>query len=656
MEQNKYVSALRSLALHALEKSKTGHSGMAMSAMPLTFSLYTKHINIEETNPKWINRDRFVLSGGHGCLSIYTILHFSGLISLDEMKQFRQGPKNVAGHPEYTETNFIDASTGPLGQGVANGVGMAIAEKYLEHRWAKLKGLIDHHTYVVCGDGDLQEGISYEAMSIAGKLKLNKLIMLHDSNDYQLDSDVQKVNNENIKMRVESQNWNYLTCGNNPEEINLCIELAKKSTSRPTFIEVKTIIGEGTTAAASFKAHGFAINGSEIEFANRYYDMQYTDWNWPQDIYNYFKENVIDRGSSKYDEWNKLLNYYLSTNPEEVKQFLAHFDGEFEDYSKLLDITKISTTGDASKTYLKTFFDQLVDTQDIMTLCADVASTTNCKIGNKIFNDGEPAPYVMMGVREFSMAAIQNGILFHKGVKCISGVFLSFADYLKSAMRVGAMCKLPSTYILTHDTYKVGPDGPTHQPYDQLPMLRAISNVYVLRPCDERETFASLKMAFDSKQRTHCLVLTRQGMPSSYNTDIEKFNYGGYVIHEEADADITLIASGSEVELAMNAVKGLKDTFNINAKVVSCPSLKLFLEQEDEYIEETIKSFAGVITIESSSESLWYELSKYTKKVRTIKATKFGKSKDGNILYNDMGFNVENIIEKCQELINEKNF
>ncbi|MGL4952029.1 MAG: transketolase [Mycoplasma sp.] len=656
MESNKYINAMRNLALQALEKSKSGHSGMAMSAAPLTFTLYTNHINIEASNPKWINRDRFVLSGGHGCLSIYTVLHFSGLISLEEMQEFRQGLENVAGHPEYDKNNFIDASTGPLGQGIANAVGMAIAEKYLEHRWSNLKGLIDHHTYVVCGDGDLQEGISYEAMSIAGKLKLNKLIMLHDSNDFQLDSDVKKVNDENIKMRVESQNWNYLTCDGDADSINICIELAKKSKDKPTFIEVKTIIGEGTSAAGSYKAHGFAINHSEIEHANEYYEMNYASWSWPKEIYDYFDSKVIVRGSNKYDEWNKLLNHYLNTNPEETKQLLDNFEDNFEDYSKLLNIDEIKNKNDASKTYLKTFFDQLVDTKDIMTLCADVASTTNCKIGNEIFNDGTPAPYVMLGVREFSMAGIQNGILFHKGVKCISGLFLSFVDYLKSAMRVGAMCKLPSTYILTHDTYKVGPDGPTHQPYDQLPMLRAIDNVYVLRPCDEVETFASLKMAFESKDRTHCLVLTRQGMPSQYPTSIDNFEKGGYIIHDEKDADITLVASGSEVELAMEAVHALKETFNMKAKVVSCPSLKLFLEQDASYIESVLCSFNGAITIEASSETLWYDLSKYTKKVRIIRATKFGKSKDGNKLYNDMGFNVENIIEKCQELINEKNF
>ncbi|MGL4950632.1 MAG: transketolase [Mycoplasma sp.] len=656
MKSNIYVNAMRSLSLHALENSKSGHTGMAMSASPITYTVYTKHINIESTNPKWINRDRFVLSGGHGCLSIYTIFHFSGLISLDEMKAFRSGPKNVAGHPEYRQSNFIDASTGPLGQGIANGVGMAIAEKYLEKRWDTLKGLIDHHTFVVCGDGDLQEGISYEAMSVAGKLNLNKLIILHDSNEYQLDSDVKKVNIENIKMRVESQGWKYLTCDSNPKSIDLCIKLAKQSKDAPTFIEVKTIIGEGVSTASSCKAHGCPVNQLEIDLANQYYNMDYSDWTWPKNIYDHFETNVIQRGSHKYEEWNKLLNHYLTTHPEETKQFLNNFDDNFEDFSSIISLDDIVVKNDATKTYLKTFFDKLSNTKDIMTLCADVASTTNCKIGNNSFNDGVPAPYVMLGVREFSMAAIQNGILFHKGVKCISGLFLSFVDYLKGAMRVGAMTKLPSIYVLTHDTYKVGPDGPTHQPYDQLPMLRAIDNVYVLRPCDEVETYASLKRAFNAKNSTNCLILTRQGTPSGYPTSVDKFEYGGYVIHNEQDADITLVASGSEVEIAMNAVNSLKEVFNMKAKVVSCPCLKLFLEQDPSYIERTLSSFNGVITIEASSESLWYELSKYTKKVRTIKATKFGESKDGNKLYNEMGFNVENIVEKCQELINEKNF
>lgn len=653
---NKYVNAMRSLALQTLANAKSGHPGMAMSSAPLTYTLYTQNINIESTDPKWINRDRFVLSGGHGCLSIYTIFHFAGFISLDEMKMFRQGLDVVAGHPEYSKKNFVDASTGPLGQGTANAVGMAIAEKYLSNRWDKLKGLIDHYTYCVCGDGDLQEGISYEAMSIAGKLKLNKLIFLHDSNDFQLDSAVKDVNIESIKMRAESQGWNYLACSNNLDEINHCIQIAKHSVDKPTFIEVKTIIGEGISVAKSNKAHGFGINDAEIENANKYFEMQYDKFNFPKEVYEHFSENIVKRGNKKYAEWNQLLNKYKSEFPKDVEVFLKHCNDDFSEYNDLLNVDAITHKNDATKTYLKQFFDQLKTTRDIITLSADLASTTNCKIGDNSMNVDGVSPYIMVGVREFSMAAIQNGILLHKGLKSICGTFLSFSDYLKSALRVGAICGLPSIYVLTHDTYKVGPDGPTHQPYDQITMLRAIENVEVLRPADEKETLACLKIALASKDQTYCLVLTRQALPSSYNTSIANTNLGAYVVHEETDADITLIASGSELELAINSVQALKDTFNMKAKVVSCPCLKTFLLQDKKYIEKTLSSHNGVISIEASSDKYWYELSHYCKKVRTISATKFGKSMDGNKLYNDMGFNIDNVIEKCQELINEKNY
>ncbi len=653
MQYNKYVLAMRSLSLQALNKSKSGHTGMAMSASTITYTLYTRFVNISSHECKWLNRDRFVLSGGHGCLSIYTIFHFAKLIDKEEFKKFRNDSKYYPGHPEFEDYNWVDASTGPLGQGISNAVGMALAQKYLQSRWAPIAPLIDHYTYCVCGDGDLQEGISYEAMSVAGKLKLNKLIVLHDSNSYQLDSAVNEVNSESLKLRVEAQNWNYMSCESDVEKITEAIKQAQQSSDKPTFIEVKTIIGEGTTAQASNNAHGLAVSDQELQHCNEFYGLDYKNFEFPEEIYNHFYENVTARGNKKYEEWKKTVEEYLIKEPKLTNEFLSNFKGEFDNFSKYLDISDVTKLNDATKTYLKSFFKQLSDCQDILTLSADLAATTNCKIGDKAFNNDLKSPYVMMGVREFSMAGIQNGILYHGGLKSFAGTFLSFVDYAKSAIRVGAMAKLPSNWILTHDTYKVGADGPTHQPYDQIPMLRAIDNVYVLRPCDEKETLGAINLCLDNKNKTYCLVLTRQGLQSGYETSINNVAKGAYVIYEDEDPDITLVASGSEVELVMKSIESIKDAYHLNLKVVSCPSLKIFLNQDSNYIKSTLKSRNGVVTVEASSDTSWYLLNNYAKKVVTLRATTFGTSANGDQVYAEKGFNVENVVKKCQELINK---
>ena len=653
---NKYTKALISLSCQIIKNAKSGHTGMAISSSPINFALFTKHINISNCDPKWFNRDRFVLSAGHGSANLYSLFYFSGLLSLEDIKQFRKGNNNVAGHPEYSLNNYIDASTGPLGQGVANAVGMAIAEKYLNNKWKILNGLVDHYTYVLVGDGDLQEGICYEAMSLAGKLKLNKLIMIHDSNDFQLDSSVIDVNIEDIKLRVESQGWNYLSTDNNEENISFCIEKAKSS-NKPSFIEVKTIIGEGTSKQATNEAHGLSITNDEMNNINSYFDINHDNFNFEQEIFDFFRQNIIDRGNSKYSEWQNLIEKYKELYPELMNDFLSISKNQFEDFSKYLDLDDLNVFDAPTKTYLKYFFDQLssANIKDVITLSADLASTTNCKLSfnNSNFNNDINSPYIMVGIREFAMGAIQNGILLHGGLRCFAGTFLAFSDYMKPAIRLGAMSKLPSSYIFTHDSYYVGNDGPTHQPYDQIPMLRAIDNVYVWRPCDEKELCAAFCIALNESIRTNCLVLTRQPIPSQINSSISNSYKGAYIISDCDNPDICLIANGSEVSLAMDVKESLSDFFNINAKVVSCPCLKEFLNQEPDYIRKTLDSDLGVVSIEASSDNYWYKLLKYCKKIITIQANHFGYSDDGVKVYSSLGFNKDNIIEIIKkELIN----
>lgn len=652
-----FTKSIISLGAQMINNAASGHIGMAISSAPIFNALFTRHLNISSIDPKWINRDRFVLSAGHGSAALYATLFFCDLLTIDDIKSFRKGSHNTAGHPEYSKTNYIDASTGPLGQGISNAVGMAIAEKYLANRWKMLDKLIDHYTYVLVGDGDLQEGICYESMSLAGKLKLNKLIVLHDSNDFQLDSSVSAVNIENLRERVESQGWNYYCTNNNVDNISFCIELAKKSIDKPTFIEVKTIIGEGTSKQNSNKAHSFGISEDELKNINEYYNIKWTDFKFEDEIFNYFKQTTI-RGDKKYNEWKKILELYQNINCDLVNQFIDNMKGNFLDLSQFMNLDEINNLNCPTKTYLKNLFDQLAkaNVRHVMTLSADLASTTNCKLSpnNKSFNEDINSPYVMVGIREFAMGGIQNGILLHGGLICFSGTFLSFADYIKPAIRVGAMCKLPSNYILTHDSYLVGNDGPTHQPYDQIPMLRAIENVYIWRPCDEKETYASLSLILENKSITNCLVLSRQNLKSQPNSSIQKTTMGAYVIYDVEDPDICIVANGSEIDLAFEVMNALRDSFNMNAKIVSCPCLKLFLQQDKNYIKEVLSSCIGTITIEASSDTYWYKLSRYVKKLVSIQADKFGFSDDGINVYKDCGFNVENIVETIKRnLIND---
>lgn len=421
---NRYVNAMRSLALQAIKHANQGHSGMSISAAPILYTLYKGLMTISKDHPKWFNRDRLVLSAGHGSMALYPIFYFASLISLDDIKNFRNDNTNTPGHPEVFENNYIDASTGPLGQGVSNAVGMAIAERYLANLFPSLKGLINHFTYCVVGDGDLQEGICYEAMSLAGKLQLNKLIMIHDSNDYQLDSAVLDVNIENLQQRVESMNWNYLSCDNNPENIHAMVAQAKSSkNNKPTFIEVKTIIGEGMSTEQSANAHAAAVNDQELKLFSERFRVNTNDFNFHQEIFDHFYFNVVARGNSAYEQWAKLWDRYEQSHPEAIAQLKSYLNQDFEDLNEILDSNLIVDVNEATRVYIKEYFSQLKDLKSMMVLSADLAKSTYVKLGSSEFNIDHKSPYVKCGIREFAMAGIMNGILLHSGLKSCSGTF-----------------------------------------------------------------------------------------------------------------------------------------------------------------------------------------------------------------------------------------
>lgn len=642
----KFINAMRYFGLKSIQSAKGGHVGMTMSAAPITYTLFTKFININKKDGKWINRDRFVLSGGHGSMSVYPILHFAGLLKKEELVNFKTQGSQTPGHPEfeYEKNNFIDASTGPLGQGFAMGVGMAIAQKFLEERTSKeFPETFNHYTYVVVGDGDLQEGITYEASAIAGRLSLDKLIVLHDSNQFQLDSAVDHVSVENLKMRFESNNWFYQRISNDPKDIEEAILKAQKS-GKPSFVEVITIIAEGLNTQASFKGHHGVVQEEDLVKFNKHYETNFNGWEMDDEIYKHFEEQVVNRGSKTFEKWDEKIDAYKKQNKIGFEEIELWINNKV-DFSKILNNVKFEKNNLATRIYIKDLISNLnKEAKNSLSLGVDVCSSTQISISDKSFLEGGNA--VFLGIREFAMTAISNGINLHGGLKTIGGSFLVFADYMKSAIRLGAMMKVPNIFAFTHDTYQVGGDGPTHQPYDQIPMLRAIENVNVHRPCDEIETKAALIDAFTSKRNTNILILSRQNLKSfSPDRSISDIQKGAYSLLEFVNPDYVIAASGSEIELAIEVSKSFK-----NVRVVSVPCLDKITNWEQKDLDKLFKAKKALITIEASADYKWLLLQRKGQENIHIGAFEFGKSMDGDILYKQKGFEANKIIEKIKNL------
>lgn len=637
---HKAIGAIRYIGLKAIQEAKGGHVGMTISAAPITYILFTKFIKINPENGKWINRDRFVLSGGHGSMSLYPIFYFANLLTLDDIKKFKTEDSKTPGHPEYENDidNFIDASTGPLGQGFAMAVGMAIAQKHISNKLGKYSDLIDNFTYVICGDGDLQEGITYEASAIAGKYELNKLIVLHDSNKYQLDSSVEKVSIENLKQRFESNNWNYLKCSNDPKEIEAAIKKAQLSKSKPTFIEVETIIAEGLKSQSSNKGHHGVVSNEDLDNFLKYHDLDFKNWNIDSKIIEHFQKTIIERGNKEVAKWNKKL---AKANQNKEFNKLWNILISSKDYQQLFNRVKIKENNLATRVYLKTFLQSIKDFNPfVIATCADLVSSTNVAITNEtILENGQSLP---IGIREFAMGAIVNGIsLYAKGIKAIGGTFLVFSDYIKSAIRLGALMKVPSVYAFTHDSYLVGGDGPTHQPYDQLPMLRAIENLNVYRPADEEELRYFLGVAFNSSTDSSAIILSRQNIKSLNSkmkySDLEK---GIHIVKDCKNPDYIIAASGSEVQLALEISQSIN-----NIRIISIPCLDLAIKMSKKEKNKYFKAKKLFLTIEASADYKWFALHLNSQNNEHIGAYTFGKSMDGEILYSQKGFNKQSILK-----------
>ena len=652
----KSVNAIKVLGVDAINKAKSGHPGVVMGAAPMAYSLFTKHLRVNPKKTDWINRDRFVLSAGHGSMLLYSLLHLSGFedVSLEEVKNFRQWGSKTPGHPEFGHTKGIDATTGPLGQGISTAVGMALAERYLAAKYNK-EGydLFDHYTYVICGDGDIMEGVASEASSFAAVQKLNKLVVLYDSNDICLDGETKDAFSENVRARYEAYGWNTILVedGANVEEVNSAIEQAKKS-DKPTLIEVKTIIGAGSpNRQGTNGVHGAPLGEEETALFRKEIGWENEPFDIPADVYADFKANVADRGESEYVKWEKLYADYKAAYPELAK--------ELEEVLSREDISRLSkesfsfkNVGEAQATrnssqdainsvaaVLPTFFGGSADLSH--------SNMTFIKGDNLQDDSHRTERNVQFGVREFAMATVLNGLMLHGGVRVFGGTFFVFSDYLKGALRLSALQNLPVTYVFTHDSIAVGEDGPTHEPIEHLASLRTIPNTYVFRPADATETQAAWYLSQKTNDRPTSIVLTRQNLPILENSSFEKVAKGAYVVYEtSADFDTILIATGSEVALAIDVARELeKDGSKV--RVVSMPSVELFEEQSKEYKEELLPlNIRRRVSLEMGNSALWY---KYVGlDGLAIGIDKFGASAPANKVIEEYGFTVEAVVEKIK--------
>jgi len=652
------VDTIRTLSIDAINSANSGHPGLPMGAAPMAYALWSAHLNHNPGNAKWFNRDRFVLSAGHGSALLYSLLHLSGYqVSLDDLKQFRKLNSRTPGHPEFGHTDGVDATTGPLGQGVAMAVGMAMAEAHLAAKFNR-DGfpVVDHHTYALVGDGCLMEGISYEAMSMAGHMKLGKLIVLYDSNDISLDGELNLSFGENVQKRAESVNWQYLRVedGNDMAAIAQAIAAAKQNADQPTLIEIRTIIGFGSKAAGTNKVHGNPLGLEEAKATKAVYGWQYEDeFTVPDPIRAHFVE-LKSKGAAKEEAWNALFAAYTAQHPSQGKELAQAIDGtvaiEARDMLTFDSSKAISTrvaSGEAINHYLKTV-------PSIFGGSADLSHSTMTDIkGEQTFAiESYAGRNVYFGVREHAMGAAGNGMALHGGVKPFVSTFFVFCDYLRPSIRLAALQKLPVVYVFTHDSIAVGEDGPTHEPVEHLAALRTIPGLTVIRPSDANETASAWAYALERKEGPVALVLSRQNLPIYEATKGNKENVakGGYILAETNDRpDVILVGTGSEVSLAVNA-KAELERDNISVRVVAMPSRELFDRQPEAYRANVLPaSVTKRITIEAGVALGWDRYAGADGKVLSIDT--FGASGPGGEVMAYFGFTVGNVVALAKDLL-----
>lgn len=655
------VNAIRILSAEAIQKANSGHPGLPLGSAPIAYELFQNHLKFNGANPRWNDRDRFILSAGHGSMLLYSLLYLYGYgLTKEDLMSFRQLGAKTPGHPEYGHTAGVETTTGPLGQGIANAVGFAVAEAHLAAIFNRKNfPVVDHYTYALCGDGCLEEGISYEACSFAGAHKLGKLIVLYDDNEITIEGDTSVTFHEDIKGRFEAQNWQVLTVDlvahpDDTAKIGKAIEAAKKETNKPSLIICKTKIGYGSPLEGTSKCHGAPLGAENLQKTKEKLGWTEAPFEVPQNVFDHTAE-ACARGAEREKEWEKLFAAYEQAYPELAKTYKSAMSGEKPDFEKiegLFDFEKPMATRQTSAAVLNKLA-ALMPT--LMGGSADLAPSnlSNMKDTETVtygdFSANNPAGRNMhFGIREHAMAAIANGMQLHGGIQAYCSTFFIFSDYCKHAMRLSALMNIPVLYILTHDSIGVGEDGPTHEPVEQLIALRSIPNMKVYRPADGKETAAAWISALTGTSPT-ALVLTRQSLPQYPGSGLNALK-GGYVLDDcEGKPDVLLLASGSEVEQCVGAKAELAKE-GIQARVVSMPCFEEFEKQSDEYKESVLPSSVKArVCVEAGSPYSWYKYAGEQGEI--IGMSTFGASAPAAQLFKKFGFTVENVVAKAKKVL-----
>lgn len=656
-EQQTTINAIRILAAEAIQKANSGHPGLPLGSAPIGYALYAKCMRYNPKHPLWDNRDRFVLSAGHGSMLQYALLHLFGFgLTKEDLMQFRQFGSKTPGHPEYGHTVGIETTTGPLGQGIANAVGMALAEAHLAARFNR-DGfpVVDHYTYCLCGDGCLEEGISYEACSFAGTHNLNKLILFYDDNDITIEGNTDVTFKEDVAARFAAQNWNVerVDLVAHPDDIDaLCAAVDRaKASGKPSVIICKTLIGYGSPLAGSAKCHGSPLGAEGLQKTKDNLGWTCAPFEVPEAVWAHTAA-VAAKGALAEEAWNALFDSYKQAYPDLAAEYELFMSGKNPDFAPIADLTweKPMATRQTGARVLNAV---AAITPNLIGGSADLAPSnlSDMKDTDQItygyfspeHNEGRN---IHFGIREHAMAAITNGIQLHGGLKAYCATFFIFTDYCKNAMRLSALMHLPVTYIMTHDSIGVGEDGPTHEPVEQLIALRSIPGMKVYRPADGRETAAAWISALSGQAPT-TLALSRQNLPQYPGSTVEKALLGGYVIDDcDGTPDVLLLASGSEVEQCVGAKAALAQE-GIRARVISMPCFEVFEQQSPEYKESVIPaSVKARVCVEAASPYSWYRYA--GDKSEIIAMQTFGASAPGPQLFAHFGFTVENIVAKAK--------
>ena len=656
------VNSIRFLAVDAVNKAKSGHPGLPMGAAPMGYALWDRVLRHNPKNPQWFNRDRFVLSAGHGCMLLYALLHLTGYdsVSMDDLKQFRQWGSKTPGHPETFETPGVEVTTGPLGAGIASAVGLAIAEAHMAARFNKPDcAVVDHYTYAIMGDGCNQEGVAAEACSLAGHLKLGKLIALYDDNHITIDGDTRVSFTEDVLKRYEAYGWHvqHVAEGNTDVgAITRAIEAAKAVEDQPSIIKVTTTIGYGSPNKSNTGGvHGSPLGHEEAELTRQQLGWNYAPFEVPQDAYDQFRQ-AVERGASAEAEWNRTLSRYRTGYPEEAATFERMLRGELpQGWDQDLPAYTAEDKGLATRKHSQLCLAALgPHLPELIGGSADLTHSnyTDIKGEEGSFQPETPAKrYLHFGVREHAMAAILNGIAYHGGgLIPYGGTFLVFADYMRGSMRLSAVSGLGVIYVLTHDSVGVGEDGPTHQPVETIASLRAMPNLLVIRPGDGNETSGAYKLAVSNRNRPTVLALSRQGMPNQAHSAAAKVAQGAYVLEDcEGTPELILIGTGSELGLCVQAAQQLTHAGR-RVRVVSMPCVELFEEQSDAYKESVLPNAVRKrLVVEAATDFGWHRY--IGLEGASLTMNRFGASAPGSTCMEKFGFTVDNVVNKAQALL-----